>query len=102
MRLYEDPKIPAADSATFGVTMKTLIAGAFRQLNALTEGRLSAVHNAATAAPTTGDWAQGDFIRYAAPVEAGTAGSKYVLLGWICVASGTPGTWKECRALTGN
>lgn len=72
------------------------------QVNRLSEGRLGAVHNAATAAPTTGTHAQGDFIRNATPSELGSAGSKYVIFGWICTVSGTPGTWVECRFLTGN
>lgn len=72
------------------------------QVNMLTEGKLSAVYNAATAAPTTGTWAQGDFIRNSAPAEAGSASSKYVIFGWICTVSGTPGTWLQCRFLTGN
>lgn len=59
-------------------------------------------HDAYTAAPTAGDWQQGDFVRNSAPVEAGSASSKYVITGWICTASGTPGTWLECRTLTGN
>jgi hypothetical protein len=101
MRLYDDPMIPQPGTPTFVVTMKGLIASTIRQLNALSEGRLSAAYNAATAAPTTGEWYQGDFVRNAEPAEAGGAGDKYVILGWVCVTSGTPGTWKECRALTG-
>ncbi len=38
--------------------------------------------------PTTGDWRQGDEIRY---INV-SAGGKF---GAVCVASGTPGTWKE-------
>lgn len=72
------------------------------QVNSLTEGRISAVTNATTAAPTTGSYKQGDFVRNSTPTEAGSAGSKYVLLGWVCVSSGSPGTWKEARVLTGN
>ena len=72
------------------------------QVNLLTEGRLGAVHNATTAAPTTGANAQGDFLRNSTPVELGAASSKYVIYGWLCVASGTPGTFVECRFLTGN
>ena len=72
------------------------------QVNLLTEGKLSAVYNAATAAPTTGTWAQGDFVRNSAPSEAGAVSSKYVIFGWICTVSGTPGTWLQCRFLTGN
>lgn len=71
------------------------------QINNLTEGRIAAVTNATTAAPTSGPNQQGDFVRNSAPVELGSASSKYVILGWVCVASGTPGTWVQCRVLTG-
>lgn len=73
-----------------------------QQVNALSEGRLVATYNAYTAAPTTGTWAQGDYIKNSAPAEAGVALSKYVILGWVCTAAGTPGTWLQCRSLTGN
>jgi hypothetical protein len=73
-----------------------------RQVNALSEGSISAAYNAATTAPTTGDHAQGDVIRNSAPTELGSIGSKYVIKEFICVAGGTPGTWLECRYLTGN
>ncbi|MFD0716243.1 glycosyl hydrolase family 28-related protein [Paenibacillus sp. GCM10027626] len=53
-------------------------------------------------APASGSWAQGDRILNTAPSEQGTAGSKYIIDGWVCVASGTPGTWVEQRTLTGN
>lgn len=72
------------------------------QLNGLSEGKLAATYNAQTAAPTTGTYAQGDFIKNSAPAEAGSAGSKFVIVGWICSVAGTPGTWLECRYLTGN
>lgn len=71
-------------------------------LNALTDGRLAGTHNAAAAAPTTGAHAWGDFVRNSEPVEAGSPGSAYVVLGWVCTAGGTPGTWLPCRVLTGN
>ena len=72
------------------------------QVNALSEGRLAGTYNAQTAAPTTGTWAIGDYIKNSAPAEAGVALSKYVILEWVCTVSGTPGTWLQCRALTGN
>lgn len=72
------------------------------QLNGISEGSIVASYNADTAAPTTGTYNQGDFIRNASPTEQGTAGSKYVVFGFICVASGSPGTWVEQRFLTGN
>lgn len=72
------------------------------QVNLLTEGRIAAVYNASTAAPTTGTWAKGDFIRNSSPAEAGAVSSKYVVIGWVCTVGGTPGTWVQCRYLTGN
>ena len=72
------------------------------QVNAVSEGRMAGTYNAQTAAPTTGTWAIGDYIKNSAPAEAGSAASKYVILGWVCTVSGTPGTWLQCRALTGN
>lgn len=54
--------------------------------NALAGGRLSERVSAA-AAPTTGTWARGDIVYNNAPSAAGT-------IGWVCVAAGTPGTWK--------
>ena len=73
-----------------------------QQVNALSEGSISAAYSARTSVPTTGTWAQGDFVRNSAPAEAGVALSKYVVFGWICTVSGTPGTWVACRFLTGN
>jgi hypothetical protein len=72
-----------------------------QQVNDLADGRISARDGAMTAAPTAGNYVKGDFVWNSNPSEAGGAGSKYVLLGWVCVTSGTPGTWKECRTLTG-
>jgi hypothetical protein len=79
-----------------------LLRGIARKLNGLASGAVSARDGALTAAPTTGTWAQGDEVRNAAPTELGTAGAMYVVTGWICIAGGTPGTWREMRFLTGN
>lgn len=73
-----------------------------KQVNDLTEGRIFADHSAVTAKPTTGTFYKGDILRNSAPAEAGAGGSKYVVIGWICTVSGTPGTWVEMRVLTGN
>lgn len=82
-------------------TLTRELTGIATQLNNLSEGRITAATNADTAPPTTGDHQVGDYVRNSAPAEVGTAGAKYVILGWVAVAAGTPGTWKECRALTG-
>lgn len=71
------------------------------QVNAISEGRIVGFYTAATAAPTTGTWAQGDFVKNSAPAEAGSALSKYVIFGFVCVTAGSPGTWVQCRVLTG-
>lgn len=73
-----------------------------QQVNGVSEGQMAAWHNARTAAPTSGKHAAGDFIYNSAPSELGTTGSKYVVHGWQCIAAGEPGTWVECRFLTGN
>ena len=73
-----------------------------QQINAVSEGRLAGFYTALTAAPTTGTWTKGDFVRNSSPSELGTAGNKYVITKWICTASGAPGTWLQCRSLTGN
>lgn len=76
-----------------------------QQVNRLTSGSINGSSTAATSPPTAGSvtlYAQGDFIRNSAPVEAGSAGSKYVVIGWICTVGGQPGTWVACRCLTGN
>ena len=76
--------------------------GDIKDRNEMTRmGRLSA-YNSATAAPTGNTWAVGDIVRNSAPAEAGGVGSKYVIIGWICTVSGTPGTWLQMRTLTGN
>jgi hypothetical protein len=72
------------------------------QVNLISEGRIAGFYAAATAAPTTGSWMQGDSLMNSAPTELGTAGSKYFIEGWNCMVSGTPGTWVQRRCLTGN
>jgi hypothetical protein len=71
------------------------------QLNGLSEGRIANRNNALASTPTAGTFKQGDFVANSTPSEAGTAGGKYIVTGWICTVSGTPGTFKESRVLTG-
>ena len=72
------------------------------QLNGLSEGRMVSRYAATTAAPTTGTYGLGDIVWNSSPSEAGSAGNKYITLGWICTVAGTPGTWLPMRTLTGN
>jgi hypothetical protein len=98
-KLYLRNKTPREYNA---LTFAEILGNIETSYNLLAEEKIVAHYRAYTAAPTTGDWAQGDFVRHSAPTEAGGAGSKYVILGYVCIASGTPGTWRECRVLTGN
>ncbi len=101
MKLSTDPRIPR-DAANLSQRLNDLHRDIAQQVNGMAEGRLAAHYSAQTAAPTTGTHAQGDFVRNSAPVEAGVALSRYVVTGWLCVSGGTPGTWLQCRVLTGN
>jgi len=68
------------------------------QVNGLSEGSMAAFYTASTAAPTTGTWAEGDFVLNSAPTELGSASSKYIIHGWRYVS----GAFLQCRFLTGN
>jgi hypothetical protein len=96
-KLNQSPRVNVEDPQ-----LRLLIRDHATQINMLAEGRLGAVYNASIAPPTTGSNAQGDQLRNSAPIEEGAALSKYVVTGWICVNSGTPGTWLPLRNLTGN
>lgn len=57
--------------------------------------------------PSSGTFSTGHFIKNTTPAETGTAGSKYVLLGMMCIAGGAPPApsssgWLPIRGLTGN
>jgi hypothetical protein len=72
-----------------------------QQVNGLSEGLIAASYTAIGAAPTTGTWTQGDFVRNIAPSVMGTSPNQYIVFGWTCVVGGVPGTWVESRYLTG-
>jgi hypothetical protein len=105
MRLQR-PQLPTPpDGNKFGSDLvfkvKQILTLVVEQVNGLTEGQVSAVTNATTAPPTTGTYQLGDVVRNSAPAVLGTAGARYVITGWTCVAAGTPGTWVQNRSLTG-
>lgn len=106
MRLSPDPLLPREGAPDFTKSLLLRLNQSLRsiteQLNSVTEGRVSAVTSAYTAAPTAGKHAQGDFVRNSTPTELGSASSKYVVIGYLCVVGGEPGTWVACRCLTGN
>ena len=102
-----DPQRIGSPSTIAGLAMAVInwLKLAQQQINRLSSGSIAGSTTASTSPPSVGSvtlYAQGDFIRNAAPTEAGSAGSKYVVIGWICSVGGTPGTWLQCRCLTGN
>jgi len=102
-----DPKDRIGTPGNLGALTNALVSWlklCQQQLNRLSSGSISASTTATTAPPPPKSvtmYAQGDFIRNSNPTVLGTAGSRYVLIGWVCVAGGTPGTWVESRTLTG-
>ena len=103
MRIVTDPRLPTESGLQqVGLKLTSILRDVLNQLNNLTEGRISAVTNAQSVVPAAGTNSQGDFVRNSTPTELGTAGSKYTIQGWACVTSGSPGTWVQVRALTGN
>lgn len=99
MRLQLDPRLPIPSKGNESLQQRLYdvfrsIASAFND-SFMWDG-------IGTSAPTTGTWAVGDKVKNSAPSESGSAGSKYVIIGWVCTVSGTPGTWLQMRVLTGN
>ncbi len=99
MKISENVILPS-DPAQMARVLTVLLRDIATTLNQVSEGRVYGATNAVTAAPTTGEYAVGDFVRNSAPAELGSIGSKYVLTGWVCTSS-SPLTFKECRVLTG-
>lgn len=106
MRLEEDPTLPLGAESKYELDLNYSLKNIFRKIarkvNQIGDGRIAGSDFIAATIPTTGTFKQGDFIRNSAPVEAGTASSRYVVIGWVCVSGGSPGTLLQCRYLTGN
>ena len=105
MKIQDHPLFPNPDDPDWPLQLNYQLTNLHRQvansINLIAEGKIEPHYSALTSIPTTGTHAQGDMIRNSTPTEQGAGGSKYVIFAWICVASGSPGTWKECRVLTG-
>ena len=106
MRLNEAQQLPVNPESDYdkrlAVFLSEWVRKAAQKINGVASGSVRYLDGGASSVPTTGTWAQGDFVRNLNPTEQGTAGSKYVVEGWLCVAGGAPGTWVQKRFLTGN
>lgn len=106
MRLNASPLLPQNPANDYDRALSRalfdMIRASNQKVNDLADGRFAARDLVASAVPTTGSYAKGDFVANSAPAELGVAGSKYVLHGWICTVGGSPGTFLQARYLTGN
>lgn len=110
MRLVESPSLPNAVESAYdrqlNITLAKLLREHAQKVNQMAAGRVAGLDGGSPTVPTSGAWAIGDFVRKSDPVEAGSASSKYVIVGWIRVTNGTGNVlntdWLECRYLTGN
>ena len=101
MRLQTDNYRLGGDAESIARSLVQILPSIAKQVNAVSEGRIAGHHNAATSAPATGLYQRGDYLRNSAPAVLGTAGSQYIVKGWVCITSGEPGTWVQDRGLTG-
>lgn len=101
MKLQTDNLRMGDDLSSLKRALSQLLPVFAHQINASSEGRIEGAYNALTSPPATGIYAQGDFIRNSKPSVKGNAGAQYIVFGWSCVESGSPGTWVECRTGTG-
>lgn len=96
MRLEENPPLPLNTDTPYArdlnFTLSKVLRNIAQKVNGVADGRISSIDNAQTAVPTTGQWRQGDIVRNSTPSVV-TATPNYVIWGWQCVVSGTPGTW---------
>lgn len=105
-KLNENAQLPIGLEPSLRKPLYDLFQAIARKVNGLSSGAFSAIDGVASSAPTSGTWAKGDFIRNSNPTEAGSAASKYVVLGWIRLTDGSANVlntdWVACRVLTGN
>lgn len=106
MKLEENPQFPLNADSPYATALFQVLTRLFRshaqKVNQLADGRIGGCDLVMAAAPTTGQFQVGDFVRNSAPAELGAASSKYVIEGWLCTVAGSPGTFVQKRFLTGN
>lgn len=86
-KVNANPQLGYSDSVEqLKRTLADIIRGHAQLINGLSDGSIDASQSVLTS-PTTGTWKQGDFLKNTEPTGATPT------IGWICTASGTPGTW---------
>lgn len=100
MKLDERPVIPLEPEA-MRRKVSDLIRILNQTVNAMQAGGPGATYTATTAPPTLGSYAAGTVVLNSSPTELGIAPNTYVVYGWICTASGSPGTWEAMNVPSG-
>lgn len=86
-KVNTNPQLGFDESVTFlKQTLANILRDHANSINGLVEGSIDG-NDGRLVAPTSGTWKQGDFKKNSAPAGASP------VIGWICTASGTPGTW---------
>lgn len=109
MKVRETPLLALNPESEYDRKLNQELTKYFREIgykvNSMARGDTSAFDNQSTAVPSSGTWAQGDYVKKSNPVIAGGAGSRYVIKGWIRITDGSSNVlntdWAEDRALTG-
>jgi hypothetical protein len=96
-RLDEYPRLPA-DPSQLSVKLTELFSKTNLRVNELSQGFLWASWNATALQPASTSGAWGDTVRNSRPIEEGSPGSKYIVVGWIRLET----DWSPMRVLTGN
>jgi len=100
VKLNSTPKVPFEYQRSKFIE---ILAGIDNKVNTLAEGRLQGRHYTGTETPSSSaiPAAVGDIVWNSNVTVQGTVAAQYVLIGWACTASGTPGVWRDMRLLTG-
>lgn len=103
-KISADPILstPSATAALAGIDPGTDATKNYRFTKESMQTWLGSGQVTATVVPTTGAHTVGEFVRNSAPTEQGSAGAKFIVQGWTCITSGTPGTWVANNVFTGN
>lgn len=106
-KLPDDPRLPDGRNDWERRLVRTLtdyLRLNSQQVNDLATGRLEANFNADSAIPSSGLFGIGDFVKKKPIVEQGSAGSKYIVYGWVCTSEGSASasSFTTVRFLTGN
>jgi hypothetical protein len=101
------PRLPETNEAPrLALALTEYLRRLSRKVDEMAYGRIAEMDSAAPTPPVAGTWARGDFVRNSQPTQLGTAGSRYIVLGWSRLTNGSANAlntdWFEVRALTGN